>query len=238
MPRPWPGGGGGEDAKAAATTRRSVQTLSSSLQALSGENPDCLFIVRRINKLGFKASKKLKAYFSTYGPVVQVLVAHSTARMQGLAPPYCPRRRPSSLGFVHMATAEGADNVLAAGEEQMVESSVILVQRFERDRNGDIREVDEEEGQGQDEEEDVFEDEAWNRQESSLSTKSLNLDNEGWKRQQSTLSTKSTSFGDDEEAWKRQQSTMSTMSTVSAVSASGPALEGPLLEHSAEEGSA
>ena len=32
-----------------------AQTLSSSLQMLSQENPDCLFIVRRINKLGFKA---------------------------------------------------------------------------------------------------------------------------------------------------------------------------------------
>jgi len=207
--KPWTGAGG-EDYRSSAATRRSVQTLSSSLQALSGEDPDCLFIVRRINKLGFKASKKLKAYFSAYGPVVQVLVAHSTARMQGLSPPYCPRRRPSSLGFVQMATPEGARRVLEAGEEQMVESSVVLIQRFERDRSGAIKEVEEEE--------------------SSLSTKSMLLEDEGWKRQQSTFSTKSTTFGDDEEAWRRQQSTMSTMSALSA--------SGPLFEHAAEEGSA
>eukprot|EP00445_Apocalathium_hangoei_P055961 CAMPEP_0204049922 /NCGR_PEP_ID=MMETSP0360-20130528/119324_1 /ASSEMBLY_ACC=CAM_ASM_000342 /TAXON_ID=268821 /ORGANISM="Scrippsiella Hangoei, Strain SHTV-5" /LENGTH=75 /DNA_ID=CAMNT_0050996845 /DNA_START=18 /DNA_END=242 /DNA_ORIENTATION=+ len=55
-------------------------TLSMSLQMLSNEDPACLFIVRRINKLGFKAARKIRQYFMAYGQVLKVLVAHSTVR--------------------------------------------------------------------------------------------------------------------------------------------------------------
>lgn len=108
-----------------------VQTLSTSLQLLTNEDPDCLFIVRRMNKLGFKASRKLKQHFSAYGTVVRVLVAHSTVRQHG--DPQChARRRPSSLGFVQMAAAASVREVLAAGPEQEVDGSLIRVQKFER----------------------------------------------------------------------------------------------------------
>lgn len=107
------------------------QTLSSSLQLLSVEDPDCLLIVRRINKLGFKAGKILKKHFSHYGPVVRVLVAHSTMRQHG--EPQAPtRRRPSSLGFVQMSASEAVQQILARGNEQEVDGSFIRVQRFER----------------------------------------------------------------------------------------------------------
>lgn len=177
-----------------------VQTLSSSLQLLADEDPACLFIVRRINKLGFKASKKLKNYFSGCGTVVRVLVAHSTVR-----PPShywdrqnWPRRRPSSLGFVQMATPEAAQRVLAFGQAQKVENCVILVQRFERQGTDSIQEEDED---ARDEEEDVLEDLACkdsmsNRQ--PLSKKSLRMNADDWKRQQQSTfstSTRSTSIG-------------------------------------------
>jgi len=108
------------------------QTLSSSLQMLSGEDPDCLFIVRRINKLGFKASRILKQHFSSYGSVVRVLVAHSTVRQQGDESGQGVRRRPSSLGFVQMQSAEAVRRVLAAGGEQQVKGASIRVQKFEQ----------------------------------------------------------------------------------------------------------
>lgn len=115
---------------------RPPQTLSSSLQLLSGEDPDCLFIVRRINKLGFKASRTLKQYFSAKGQVVRVLVAHSTVRQQG--DPSCQaRRRPSSLGFVQMQSPEAVRRVLADGLEQEVKGAVIRVQKFEHHRVGE-----------------------------------------------------------------------------------------------------
>jgi len=116
-----------------------VQTLSTSLQLLSKEDPDKLIIVRRINKLGFKASRKLKQYFGEFGNVVRVLIAHSTCRdlkdSEGKV-----RQRPSSLGFVQMASAEAVRKALALGTEQEVEGATILVQKFERQANakGDL----------------------------------------------------------------------------------------------------
>merc|ERR1719336_233669 len=73
---------------------RQTHTLSASLQMLANVDPTCLLIVRRINKLGFKASRKLKQHFSTYGAVIRVLVAHSTVKQRG-DPTSCTRRRPS-----------------------------------------------------------------------------------------------------------------------------------------------
>jgi hypothetical protein len=128
--------GNGADARGGPASQdrgasRQVQTLSSSLQLLSGEDPDCLFIVRRINKLGFKAARKLKQHFSVYGTVVRVLVAHSTVRQQGDCENLM-RQRPSSLGFVHMASPEAVKSILSFGSEQEVDGSIIRVQRFER----------------------------------------------------------------------------------------------------------
>lgn len=128
------GGGGGHPEKRRSEARQ-AQTLSSSLQLLSGEDPDCLFIVRRINKLGFKAARILKRHFAKYGQVVRVLVAHSTMRQHG--EPQAPtRRRPSSLGFVQMAAADPVKRILMLGDEQDVEGILIRVQRFER-KDGD-----------------------------------------------------------------------------------------------------
>lgn len=110
---------------------RQVQTLSTSLQILSNEDPDCLFIVRRINKLGFKAARTLKRHFTAYGSVVRVLAAHSTVRQHG--DPQChARRRPSSLGFVQMANADAVCKILALGDEQDIDGALIRVQRFRR----------------------------------------------------------------------------------------------------------
>lgn len=121
-----------------------AMTLSMSLQLLSHEDPNCLFIVRRINKLGFKAARKLKQHFATHGHVVKVLVAHSTVRQNGDVP--CQwRRRPSSLGFVHMATAASVKQVLSQGAEQEVDGCMICVQQFQRQQGvaGGMQEVDE-----------------------------------------------------------------------------------------------
>jgi len=110
---------------------RQTHTLSASLQILASVDPACLLIVRRINKLGFKAPRKLKQHFSTYGAVVRVLVAHSTVKQQG-DPASRTRRRPSSLGFVHMALPSAIAEILKRGENQDIAGSVIRVQGFER----------------------------------------------------------------------------------------------------------
>lgn len=126
----------------ASNRGQAAQTLSASLQQLANEDPDCLFIVRRINKLGFKASRTLKQYFSAHGPVVRVLLAHSTVRQHG--DPQChARRRPSSLGFVQMAAAAAVQTILALGSEQEVDGALIRVQKFERQGFDDEDQVDE-----------------------------------------------------------------------------------------------
>jgi hypothetical protein len=129
-----------ENAGKSSSRRRAPQTLSSSLRLLENENPDCLIIVRRIGKLGFKAARSLKKHYSAYGHVTKVLLAHSTAR-QYCDSQFTVKRRPSNLGFIQMATADGAQKVLAAGAVQDIEGVSVSVQRFERH---DADECDEE----------------------------------------------------------------------------------------------
>merc|ERR1719262_1634856 len=110
--------------------QRPPQTLLASLRSLEVEDPECILIVRRISKLGFKATQSLKKHFSAYGPVVKVLLAHSTARQ------YCDqqfhvKRRPSNLGFVQMGSAEATKLILALGADQVIEGVAVCVQRFE-----------------------------------------------------------------------------------------------------------
>lgn len=83
---------------------------------------ECLFVVRRMNQLGYEAAEMLSEHFAAFGEVLRVQAAFSA------------RRRPSSFGFVEMATAEAVSKVLELGEEQLVGKTTILVQKFERQR--------------------------------------------------------------------------------------------------------
>jgi hypothetical protein len=114
----------------ASTRRRAPQTLSTSLRILEEEDADCLLIVRRISKLGFKATRSLKQHFSSYGPVVKVLLAHSSARQYNDQQMHV-KRRPSNLGFVQMATREATKLILAHGPLHDIEGVEVSVQRFE-----------------------------------------------------------------------------------------------------------
>merc|ERR1719468_982689 len=161
---------------------RQTHTLSASLQMLAAVDPACLLIVRRINKLGFKASRKLKQHFSTYGVVTRVLVAHSTVKQQG-EPASRARRRPSSLGFVHMALPSAVVDILTLGENQDIAGSVIRVQRFERHGCNSFVDVEDNEADGD------LEEEASDLG-GTCSTDSTKLP---WERQQTTCSMASTS---------------------------------------------
>lgn len=169
-----------------------AMTLSMSLQLLSKEEPDTLFIVRRINKLGFKAARKLKVHFSAYGQVLRVLVAHSTVKL-GDPQQFQWRRRPSSLGFIHMAMTESVRQVLALGSEHEVDGCMIRVQRFERQKGamGCGEEFDEEgfAEEGEVEERDGSDDRG------SSEDKSSEQEYNDWDRQHSGISGASTSTG-------------------------------------------
>lgn len=111
-------------------------TLRSHLTELSTEDPECIFITRRINKLGFRSREVLHQHFSQYGDVSRVLVAHSKVK------PFRDssgqlRTRPGGLGLIVMRKAASVRSILSLGEEQMVAGHQIRVQCFEKPKVDD-----------------------------------------------------------------------------------------------------
>merc|ERR1719428_1698328 len=86
-------------------------------------------IVRKIKSLGFDSAEVLKEHFGQYGSVAEVLVAHSITKPS--AKRSKGRVRPAAIGFVVMASLEGADAALAAGEQQMIEATTVEVGRHQ-----------------------------------------------------------------------------------------------------------
>eukprot|EP00971_Amphidinium_carterae_P242652 4817960-Amphidinium_carterae.1 len=74
------------------------ETLRRHLEDLKNVDERCIFITRRINKLGFRSRLPLEQHFSKYGKVMQVLVAHSKVKpfqQNGSQ----PRTRPGNFGL-------------------------------------------------------------------------------------------------------------------------------------------
>lgn len=111
------------------------KSLRSNLQELQNVESERVVLVRRINGLGFESPETLKKYFSKYGTVVRVLVAHSHVKTKQRG---CGSRlRPSGIGFAVMGTKEQAQAILADGPEHLVKGPrvhttvPIRVQSFE-----------------------------------------------------------------------------------------------------------
>mmetsp|Transcript_8000 Transcript_8000/g.17368 ORF Transcript_8000/g.17368 Transcript_8000/m.17368 type:complete len:662 (-) Transcript_8000:72-2057(-) len=116
-------------------------TLRAHLTLLQKENPECIFIARRINKLGFRSREVLHSHYSQLakswhlpsgkGEVCRVLVAHSKVKpfhdTDGRV-----RTRPGGLGFVIMSSVEVVRLILAQGQRQVIEGHEVRVQRFDR----------------------------------------------------------------------------------------------------------
>jgi len=106
-------------------------TLRSHLTQLTGEDEKCIFIARRINKLGFSSREILQKHFSKYGEVARVLVAHSRVRnireTNGQV-----WVRPGGLGLIVMKDAQVVQKILEMGEEQNVAGHTVRVQAFQR----------------------------------------------------------------------------------------------------------
>jgi hypothetical protein len=112
-------------------------TLRSHLTEVSHEDQACIFIARRINKLGFRSREILRQHYSQYGDVSRVLVAHSKVKPFRDAYGHL-RTRPGGLGLIVMQSAESVSKILAAGEEQLVAGHQIRVQVFERPNAADL----------------------------------------------------------------------------------------------------
>ncbi|KAF4728038.1 hypothetical protein FOZ63_014715, partial [Perkinsus olseni] len=107
------------------------KTLRTLLQELDEEDENCISIVRRIHKFGFKSPVFLREYFEEYGQVRKVLVAHSRQLQPGPNDTTRTRSRPASLGFVLMADSESVQRILADGPVHMVADVEITVHPFE-----------------------------------------------------------------------------------------------------------
>eukprot|EP00929_Paragymnodinium_shiwhaense_P057494 TRINITY_DN28784_c0_g1_i1.p1 TRINITY_DN28784_c0_g1~~TRINITY_DN28784_c0_g1_i1.p1 ORF type:complete len:697 (-),score=152.79 TRINITY_DN28784_c0_g1_i1:286-2376(-) len=106
------------------------ETLRKHLKELQQEDELCVLFVRKINRLGFESPQILKEYFSQYGGVDRVLVAHSLIRSQSRD--NTERMRPSGLGFVVMKDRASAQRALGAGDLQEVVGLTIKVHQYER----------------------------------------------------------------------------------------------------------
>lgn len=103
-------------------------TLRTHLSTLQNEDPMCVLIVRRINRLGFDSDEALKEYFVKLGNVRHVLVAHSRVKPSAKRP--VARVRPAGIGFVVMATQEETDMVLSL-QDHVVRNVNVQVHRYE-----------------------------------------------------------------------------------------------------------
>lgn len=112
-----------------------MDTMKDQLQALRQENPAAVFVARRISKLGFSSSDKLREHFSWYGPVRNVFVPHSQVKSKrqlatGQDQRAGCRVRAASLGFVVMGSVEAAAEVFRDGSDHLVGGVLIKVQPF------------------------------------------------------------------------------------------------------------
>ncbi|CAK0856913.1 unnamed protein product [Prorocentrum cordatum] len=141
--RERPGGAGGDGGGRLPVDDQDADgghrdTLRSHLTELLTEDPHCVFITRRINKLGFRSREILKRHYSQDGgEVLRVLVAHSKVK------PFRDssgqmRTRPGGLGLIVMKTAEQVRKILALGEEQDVAGQQIRVHCFQRPKVDEV----------------------------------------------------------------------------------------------------
>jgi len=123
------------------------ETLRLHLRSLIHVDPDRVLIVRKINRLGFSSQTILFQYFSWYGVVERVLVAHSRVKSNSAADkgasPVSSRLRPSGLGFLVMSRAEDAQTILAHGSEQQVNGIMVRIQQFKRQVTADEEDCNE-----------------------------------------------------------------------------------------------
>eukprot|EP00435_Cladocopium_sp_Y103_P053173 s1517_g17.t1 len=90
-----------QDQRRLAKKLRPKQTLRGYLEELRSEDPRCIFIVRRINKLGFRSKSALESHYSKFGKVLQVCVAHSKVKPLPNSG-QTARTRPGNFGLVVM----------------------------------------------------------------------------------------------------------------------------------------
>jgi len=133
-----------EPAPSLTGSRESKDTFVGSLESsdtgtwrciheqLRSEDHRCIFVARRLSKLGLRSESVLWEHFSRFGAVKEILVPQSGGRKKIYTSGNLEqRKRPGNLGFIVMQSPECADRVLAQGELQLAQGTEIQVLRFE-----------------------------------------------------------------------------------------------------------
>lgn len=110
-------------------------TMGEAVRALTQEDTGCLFLVRRVNALGFESEELLRSHYSSYGRVRRVLVVHSRSRCWSGSGTLSSRMRlrPGSMAFVVMEDPVVVERIICqVGREQTVAGKRVRVERFAR----------------------------------------------------------------------------------------------------------
>lgn len=114
-------------------------SLRTHLELLQSKDPECVFSVKNIHRLGLNSPAILEHHFGRWGKVESVLVCHNCVKSQDQNS--C-RFRPSRLGFVVMQRREDANRILAEGEWQGVNHVHILLARFQAGKGATLESDD------------------------------------------------------------------------------------------------
>ncbi|CAE8630038.1 unnamed protein product, partial [Polarella glacialis] len=106
-------------------------TLHLHLTDLQNEDPERVFITRRIGKMGFESQRMLEAHFSWYGKVRRVMVSNSKVKSMHTGK-NDSRIRPGSLGFIVMEDPKSVQLILNEGSRHVVAGCEIRVERFQQ----------------------------------------------------------------------------------------------------------
>lgn len=117
VPAGAPGAAAAEPAVNEDTVEGSL-SLRHDLEKIKSYPDGRALICRRIKQLGFDSGELMREHFEQYGPVTEVLVAHSITKPS--AKRTKGRVRPAAVGFVVMGSQEAVEAALAAGEQQSV----------------------------------------------------------------------------------------------------------------------
>jgi len=107
----------------------SVGSLRDDLERLKDYDDQQCLIVRRIKRLGLGSPAILREHFSGFGDVKEILISHSLEKKSAKC--RADRLRPAALGFIVMASVDGAQAALRAGPTIMIGDVDVEVQIFE-----------------------------------------------------------------------------------------------------------
>jgi len=122
------------EADARSEQPHNVTIMNEHVNLLQLEDPQCVVLARRVNKLGLDSSAILKKHFSKYGEVKDVHVSRRENNQKGAY------TRPSNLAFVVMVSSEGALKILRQAEHEVVAPDgvvhKILAEAFQQNPSG------------------------------------------------------------------------------------------------------